>query len=60
LKPDGWALFSALAARFGAGRPLYALMLDFAFAIPASVANAEQALALGAGVLVYPGGDWDV
>jgi 1-acyl-sn-glycerol-3-phosphate acyltransferase len=73
LMPDGWALASALVSRFGAARPIYALMLDFAFAIPgassvlrrlgavpASVSNAERALALGAGVLVYPGGAWEV
>jgi len=73
LMPDAWALFSALLARFGPDRHFYGLMLDFAFAvpgfgdalrklgaIPASMANAEQALALGAGVLVYPGGAWEV
>lgn len=70
--PDGWALASALAARFGVERPVYGLMFDFVFAIPgfagmmrkfgavpASTANAEHALDLDAGVLVYPGGDWE-
>ncbi len=73
LMPDAWALFSALLDRYGTERQFYGLMLDFAFvipgfgdalrkigAIPASMANAEQALALGAGVLVYPGGAWEV
>lgn len=70
LMPDVWALSSALYGAFGDDRPLYALMLDFAFAIPgfgealrklgaipASMTNAEHALALGAGVMAYPGGD---
>jgi 1-acyl-sn-glycerol-3-phosphate acyltransferase len=70
--PDIWALASALVARFGAERPLYGLMFDFVFAIPgvsemlrrfgaipASMTNANRALDLDAGVLVYPGGDWE-
>lgn len=71
--PDLWALASALLARFGVERPVYGLMLDFVFAIPgvsevfrkfgaipASMTNASEALDLDAGVLVYPGGDWEV
>jgi len=70
LMPDAWVLSSALYDAFGDDRPLYALMLDFAFAIPAfgealrklgaipaNMTNAERALTLGAGVMVYPGGD---
>ena len=72
LMPDAWALGTRLLARFGAERPIFGLMLDFAFAIPgfgtalrkfgalpASPEHAEQALSLDAGVLVYPGGDWE-
>jgi 1-acyl-sn-glycerol-3-phosphate acyltransferase len=72
LMPDVWALASAMLERFGVDRVVYPLVFDFALvvpgfgstlrrlgAIPASVANAERALAEGAGVLVYPGGDWE-
>jgi 1-acyl-sn-glycerol-3-phosphate acyltransferase len=72
LMPDAWALGTQLLARFGTERPIYGLMLDFAFtipgfgtalrkfgALPASPEHAEQALSLDAGVLVYPGGDWE-
>ncbi|HKY14413.1 MAG TPA: lysophospholipid acyltransferase family protein [Microthrixaceae bacterium] len=73
LMPDAWALWNELLTRFGADREFYGLMLDFAFvvpvfgdslrrfgAIPASMANAERALASGAGVMVFPGGAWEV
>ncbi len=73
LMPDAWALFNELLTRFGADREFYGLMLDFAFvvpvfgdslrrfgAVPASMANAERALALGGGVMVFPGGAWEV
>jgi 1-acyl-sn-glycerol-3-phosphate acyltransferase len=72
LMPDLWALGIQLLARFGTERPVYGLMLDFAFAVPgfgaalrkfgalpACQEHAEQALSLDAGVLVYPGGDWE-
>lgn len=72
LMPDAWALATRLVARFGTARPVYALMLDFAFAIPgfgaalrkfgalpACPEHAERALSLDAGVVVYPGGDWE-
>ena len=70
--PDVWALGTELVAHFGPQRPLYGLVFDAAFvvpgfgpllrrlgAVPASMANAERALDLGAGVLAYPGGDWE-
>ena len=73
LMPDAWALASAMLDRFGTDRPVHALMFDFVFripgvsdtlrklgAVPASTRNAAHALDLGAGVLVYPGGDWEV
>jgi 1-acyl-sn-glycerol-3-phosphate acyltransferase len=73
LMADAWALGTRLLARFGTERPIYGLTLDMAFAIPgfgtalrkcgalpASPKHAEQALSLDAGVLVYPGGDWEV
>jgi 1-acyl-sn-glycerol-3-phosphate acyltransferase len=73
LMPDLWALGARLLARFGTERPVYGLTFDFAFAIPgfgpalrkfgavpACPEHAEQALSLDAGVLVYPGGDWEV
>lgn len=72
LMPDVWALTSAFVDRFGVDRVLHPLVFDFAFAIPgfgaalrrlggvpASVTNADRALSEGAGVLVYPGGDWE-
>jgi 1-acyl-sn-glycerol-3-phosphate acyltransferase len=72
MMPDAWALSSALLGRFGADRPIYPLLFDFVFkipglgdtfrrlgAIPASMNNAESALDLDAGVMVYPGGDWE-
>jgi 1-acyl-sn-glycerol-3-phosphate acyltransferase len=73
LMPDAWALATQLLARFGADRLIYGLMFDLVFAIPgfgtavrrfgalpACPANAERALSLDAGVIVYPGGDWEV
>jgi 1-acyl-sn-glycerol-3-phosphate acyltransferase len=72
LMPDAWALSSAMLDRFGTDRPIHALMFDFVFkipgigdtlrklgAVPASMNNAAHALDLGAGVMVYPGGDWE-
>jgi 1-acyl-sn-glycerol-3-phosphate acyltransferase len=73
LMPDFWAFASAVLTEFGAERTFYGLMFDFVFAIPgvsdvlrklgavpASMTNADGALDLDAGVLVYPGGDWEV
>jgi 1-acyl-sn-glycerol-3-phosphate acyltransferase len=71
--PDAWALATQLLARFGTDRLMYGMMFDLAFAIPgfgtalrkfgavpARPDHAEQALSLDAGVIVYPGGDWEV
>jgi hypothetical protein len=69
--PDAWALGTRLLARFGTERPVYGLTFDFALAIGFRTASAspgrsappehaEQALSLDAGVIVYPGGDWEV
>jgi 1-acyl-sn-glycerol-3-phosphate acyltransferase len=73
LMPDAWALWNELLTQFGADHEFYGLMLDFAFAVPvfgdslrrfgavpASMANAERALATGGGVMVFPGGAWEV
>jgi 1-acyl-sn-glycerol-3-phosphate acyltransferase len=72
LMPDVWALTSAMLDQFGIERVIHPLVFDFAFAVPgfgpalrrfgavpANVANAERALREGAGVMVYPGGDWE-
>ena len=72
LMPDVWALADALLQRFGVDRVIHPLVFDFALAIPgfgvtlrrlgavpASMENARTALSRGAGVLVYPGGDWE-
>ncbi len=70
--PDAGALFAALVRRRGVEQPTYSLGYDLLFAIPgvnrllgrggvlpASPANAAAALAQGAAVVVYPGGDWE-
>jgi long-chain acyl-CoA synthetase len=72
LLPDEWMLLAYAATVVGAERPTYALVHDFGFRIPlvnnflmkigclrARPANAAKALALGAGVLIYPGGELD-
>jgi 1-acyl-sn-glycerol-3-phosphate acyltransferase len=70
LTPDTSAVFAAWYRHFGLERPLIGLAFNAAFGVPgfrslmrkmgevpASRANASQALAAGHGVLVYPGGD---
>jgi 1-acyl-sn-glycerol-3-phosphate acyltransferase len=72
MSPDMFALMVAYWRRFGADAPAYGLMHDFVFrvpvlgatmarlgALPASPGHAREALARGAKVLVYPGGDLD-
>jgi 1-acyl-sn-glycerol-3-phosphate acyltransferase len=71
--PDTVVLALAFSSWFGVERPFYQLAHDLVTmfpgigtflrkfgTIPASHANAERALATGAPVLVYPGGDWEV
>ena len=68
--PDTWVVALAMTARRGAERPAYALVYDLLLglpgvgttlrrlgAIPANGPEAERALAEGAALLVYPGGD---
>jgi 1-acyl-sn-glycerol-3-phosphate acyltransferase len=68
--PEVWTCGQALMSRRGIGTPTYLLAYDLLFAIPgvatflrrlgavpASTREAESALARGACVLVYPGGD---
>ena len=68
--PEAWTCGQAVMARRGVDVPAYVLGYDLLFAvpgvgpflrrlgvIPASTARAESALADGACVLVYPGGD---
>lgn len=68
--PEVWTCGQAVMARRGVDAPAYVLGYDLLFAvpgvgpflrrlgvIPASTARAESALADGACVLVYPGGD---
>ena len=69
--PDTFLLTLAFISRFGAERPFYQLAHDLVMAsplapllrrygtVPASRANARAALAEGAAVLVYPGGDYE-
>ncbi len=70
--PDVWIAGTAIVGRRGLGSPSYALGYDLLFAvpgvgtylrrigaIPARNREAEEALADGALVLVYPGGDWE-
>lgn len=72
IMPDVWMMLSYWTNTFGAERPAYAMVHDFALRIPvlnnflmrigalrARPANAAKALALGAGVLIYPGGELD-
>ncbi len=68
--PEVWTCGQAVMSRRGIGAPAYLLAYDLLFAmpgigpflrqlgaIPASTDEAESALARGACVLVYPGGD---
>ncbi len=68
--PEVWVCGQAILSRRGIGAPAYALAYDLLFAlpaigpalrrlgvVPASTGEAESALARGALVLVYPGGD---
>jgi 1-acyl-sn-glycerol-3-phosphate acyltransferase len=68
--PEAWTCGQAIMARRGVDAPTYALAYDLLFAvpgvgpslrrlgvIPASNSQASSALARGACVLVYPGGD---
>lgn len=68
--PEVWTCGQAVIARRGLGAPAYLLAYDLLFAIPgvgptlrrlgavpASAIEAESALASGACVMVYPGGD---
>ncbi len=69
--PDTFLLTLAFISRFGVERPFYQLAHDLVMAspvapllrrygtVPASRANARAALATGAAVLVYPGGDYE-
>ena len=70
--PDAWVTGLALIERRGVRGPLYVMTYDLLFAIPfvtsflrrlgalpAAGHNAEQALAEGAAVVVFPGGDWE-
>ena len=68
--PEVWTCGQAIMSRRGIGAPTYLLAYDLLFAmpgigpflrqlgaLPASTDEAESALARGACVLVYPGGD---
>jgi len=68
--PEAWTCGQAVLSRRGVDAPAYVLAYDLLFAvpgvgpflrrlgvIPASTGQAESALARGACVLVYPGGD---
>jgi 1-acyl-sn-glycerol-3-phosphate acyltransferase len=70
--PDVWVAAWAILGRRGAEDPAYALGYDLLFAvprvgtflrrlgaIPARNTEAAEALADGALILVYPGGDWE-
>jgi 1-acyl-sn-glycerol-3-phosphate acyltransferase len=70
--PDTLVLAAAFSRRFGADRPFVQLAHDLVLALPwlrllrrygtvaAAPTAARAALAAGAAVLVYPGGDWEV
>jgi 1-acyl-sn-glycerol-3-phosphate acyltransferase len=70
--PDTHVFMLAFSAFFGAERRFYQLVHNLVLAMPipiplrkygsvaASPENARMALARGAAVLVYPGGDWEV
>jgi 1-acyl-sn-glycerol-3-phosphate acyltransferase len=72
MTPDTFVFCVAFNRRFGAERRFYQLAHELVIAAPwlaplrrygtvtASPANARDALAAGAAVLVYPGGDWEV
>ena len=68
--PDTLVFTAAFIRRFGAQRPFFQLAHELVVAAPwlaplrhgtvtASRENARAALAAGAAVLVYPGGDWE-
>src|SRR5690606_7093857 len=70
--PDMWATAAAVVRRRGVDTPVFGLGYDPLFtlpgvesvlrrfgALPASGHAAERALADGAALLVYPGGDWE-
>jgi 1-acyl-sn-glycerol-3-phosphate acyltransferase len=70
--PDVWVAGRAIVDRRGIDSPFHALAYDLLFAlpgigpylrkigaIPARNQEAEEALAAGALLLVYPGGDWE-
>jgi len=70
--PDVWVTALALVDRRGLDHPAYALAYDLLFALPvvgptlrrfgalpARPESARAALAEGAAVVVYPGGDWE-
>lgn len=70
--PDTWVTALAIVDRRGTSHPAYTLTYDLLFAlpligpflrrigaIPAASEDAVQALAEGALVLAYPGGDWE-
>jgi 1-acyl-sn-glycerol-3-phosphate acyltransferase len=70
--PDVWVTALALVDRRGLDHPAYALAYDLLFAVPlvgttlrrfgalpARAESARAALAEGAAVVVYPGGDWE-
>ena len=70
--PDVWIAGGAIVERRGVESPTYALGYDLLFAvpgvstylrkigvIPARNREAEEALAGGAAVVVWPGGDWE-
>ena len=70
--PDTFVFAVAFSRFFGAERPFFQLAHDLVLAVPwlrvlrrygtvsASPETARAALAAGAAVLVYPGGDWEV
>jgi 1-acyl-sn-glycerol-3-phosphate acyltransferase len=70
--PDTRVFALAFSSYFGVERPFFQLVHSLVLAlpgmgwarkwgaIPASPENADRALARGAVVLVYPGGDWEV
>jgi 1-acyl-sn-glycerol-3-phosphate acyltransferase len=72
MSPDTFAFTLAFIAYFGVERRFHQLAHDLVVSMPlpidlrkfgtvaASRANAEKALAAGAAVLVYPGGDYEV
>jgi 1-acyl-sn-glycerol-3-phosphate acyltransferase len=72
MTPDTTVFVLAFSAYFGAERPFYQLAHSLVLAMPplwwlrkfgtivASPENARRALAKGAAVLVYPGGDYEV